>query len=705
MDSYHDFEAGTTVDPLVRSVSLTEAAHREGGLGDQDHGAFSSRQPSIHDLEDLPTLLNSCKNLPGPLQHVDLGDARSFPLSSLRSATTVKVKSAAYGQPARIPHLGRDWEFAGWGTTIWTELAEDVVEQHGKIEKHVQIGQIRATSIVGIAVTGGVLYTVGPSIVVAGQYAPISLLLVCIVVFIYRFIFAELGAVPLNGGVYSLLLVGSTKLVAAAAAVCLILDLGAAAVVSAATASNYANGQWEIGNVYVLTIAVLVAFALLALAGVKDSANVSLVIFWIHLATMIALMVASVVHWIRHGSDVLRDNWNAPSPTGSVPLDIFNGFCLGMLGFTGMEQCPNYIEEQKPGVYTKVMRNISYLVLCITPVLTFLTLVVIPRVEIETNVNFILSYLGRIVAGKPLELIGSINACIVLCGGVLCAFVGIVGLMEHMARDNLLPHFLLQSNKWTGSYHYIILTFLLVCILLVVVTNGEVVLLSLLFAIAFLAVLALFAIANLLLKYKRGRLQRPVSAAWYAVMLGLAAVLAAIVGNSVADPKMIVIFFVFFCVLFGAMTALVCEVKILRLMVFAAAHHPAMGRMTEWLMKRLKYARSSPVAFFTNHDEIHVLNKAALYVIRNEPTMHLQIVHFYEDVQRIPSNLQLSRAVLDHVYPKLTIDLILVKGKFSSSAVACMAKALGISRNQCYITCPGRGSAIGDFGGARIIML
>ncbi|KAJ3175149.1 hypothetical protein HDU87_006384 [Geranomyces variabilis] len=704
MDSHHNVEAGTTADPLVVSLNLTNVEGRNSGESD-DEESSPSRRPSIQDLEDLPTLLKSCRNPPGPAQHVDLGTAASFPLSSLRSATTVKVKSAAYGQPARIPNLGRDWEFAGWGTTITTDLPGEVVEQHGKIEKHVQIGQIRATSIVGIAVTGGVLYTVGPAIVVAGQYAPISLLLVCVVVFIYRYIFAELGAVPLNGGVYSLLLVGSTKLVAAAAAVCLILDLGAAAVVSAATASNYANGQWEIGNVYVLTIAVLVAFALLALAGVKDSANVSLVIFWIHLATMMALMVASVVHWIRHGSEVLVSNWNAPSPTGNAPLDIFNGFCLGMLGFTGMEQCPNYIEEQKPGVYTKVMRNISYLVLCITPVMTFLTLAVLPRAEIDANVNFVLSYLGRTVAGKPLELIGSINACIVLCGGVLCAFVGIVGLMEHMARDNLLPRFLLQSNRWTRSYHYIILTFLLICILLVVVTNGDIILLSLLFAIAFLAVLALFAIANLLLKYKRGRLQRPVHAAWYAVVLALGGVLAAIVGNGVTSPQMIVIFVVFFGVLFGAMTALVCEVKILRLMVFAAAHQPAMGKVTEWLMKRLKIARSSPVAFFTNHDEIHVLNKAALYVIRNEPTMHLQIVHFYEEAEQIPTNLQLSRAVLDHAYPKLTIDLILVKGQFSSSAVACMAKALGISRNQCYITCPGRGSAIGDFGGARIIML
>ncbi|KAI8912006.1 amino acid permease-domain-containing protein [Powellomyces hirtus] len=540
----------------------------------------------------------------------------------------------------------------------------------------------------------------------SGQYAPISLLLVCIVVFIYRFIFAELGSIPLNGGVYSLLLVGSTKFVAAMAACCSILDLSASAVVSAATASNYFYGQWGIGNVYALTIGVLALFAVLALAGMKDSANVSLVIFWIHLATMIALILASLVHWGRNGSDTLVANWNAPSPTGNVAYDIFNGFCLGMLGFTGMEQCPNYIEEQKPGVYPKVMRNIAYLVLCFTPVITFLMLVVIPRNEIEDNVNFALSYLGDVTGGRPLEMIGSINACIVLCGGVLCAFVGIVGLMGHMANDHLLPQFLLNSNRFTHSYHSIILSFFLLCVLLVVVTSADVMLLSLLFALCFLFVLAMFAIANLLLKYKRGRLRRIVTTSWITVLIGLVAVVAAIVGNSISSPSMIAIFAAFFGVLFAAMVILINEVPLLRFLVFITDNQAKMGNITNALVRRLKVARSHPVAFFTNHDEIHVLNKAVLYVAQNEPTMHLQIVHFFEDVAHIPLNLEPNCHILDHVYPKISIDLILVKGTFSPSSVACMAKALGISRNQCYITCPGENSnQIGDFGGARIIML
>lgn len=189
----------------------------------------------------------------------------------------------------------------------------------------------------GTAVTGGVLYTVGTAIAVSGQYAPISLLLVCGVVFIFRFIFAELSSIPFDGGVYSLMLVGSTKLVAAIAACCSILDLAATAVVSAGTASNYFYGHWGLINTYGATIGILAAFAILALFGVKDSANLSLAIFVVHILTMCALVGASIVFWIRNGPDILVANWNLPSPSGNVAKDIFSGFCVGMLGFTGFE--------------------------------------------------------------------------------------------------------------------------------------------------------------------------------------------------------------------------------------------------------------------------------------------------------------------------------------------------------------------------------
>jgi hypothetical protein len=54
---------------------------------------------------------------------------------------------------------------------------------------------------------------------------------------------------------------------------------------------------------------------------------------------MAALMIASVVTWIKHGNETLQENWvlNKPGSASGVARDIFNGICLGLLGVTGFE--------------------------------------------------------------------------------------------------------------------------------------------------------------------------------------------------------------------------------------------------------------------------------------------------------------------------------------------------------------------------------
>lgn len=61
--------------------------------------------------------------------------------------------------------------------------------------------------------------------------------------------------------------------------------------------------------------------------------------FVFQVATMAALIIASCVHWGRIGNDQLKENWfagQAPSAS-AIARQLFNGFCLGMLGLTGFE--------------------------------------------------------------------------------------------------------------------------------------------------------------------------------------------------------------------------------------------------------------------------------------------------------------------------------------------------------------------------------
>jgi hypothetical protein len=98
-------------------------------------------------------------------------------------------------------------------------------------------------------------------------------------------VISEVGShIPLNGGVYSAMMLASTKSLAAVAACCSILDYVAtgkissfylcflhfhlifgAAVVSGASATSYFYGEFGLINVYWTTLGVLLLFCLLAM--------------------------------------------------------------------------------------------------------------------------------------------------------------------------------------------------------------------------------------------------------------------------------------------------------------------------------------------------------------------------------------------------------------------------------------------------------
>lgn len=61
-----------------------------------------------------------------------------------------------------------------------------------------------------------------------------------------------------------------------------------------------------------------------------------------------------------------------PLPNGWF-LSLFYGFSAGMLGVTGFETAANYIEEQKPGVYVKVLRNMWFSVFIFNPLMSLIT--------------------------------------------------------------------------------------------------------------------------------------------------------------------------------------------------------------------------------------------------------------------------------------------------------------------------------------------
>ena len=176
-----------------------------------------------------------------------------------------------------------------------------------------KLQQLAATAICGNDITSSCLYVSALTIVYAGQYAFIALIIVGIVLFLFRKIYGEVvGAFPLNGGAYNVLLNTTSKSNASLAACLTILSYMATAVLSASEAMNYLHSIFPVFSVIIATMVLLFLFLLLTIWGIGESSIVAIVIFITHLAVLLLLIGSGIYYLINNGLDIASINFHTP---------------------------------------------------------------------------------------------------------------------------------------------------------------------------------------------------------------------------------------------------------------------------------------------------------------------------------------------------------------------------------------------------------
>jgi hypothetical protein len=89
-------------------------------------------------------------------------------------------------------------------------------------------------------------------------------------------------------------------------------------------------------------------------------------------------------------------NWNAYHGDPNWASDIFLGFCSALLGVSGFETSANYIEQQKDGVFAKTLRNMWIAVSIFNPLLSFLSLALLPMEDAIANYTNLLARMGTV---------------------------------------------------------------------------------------------------------------------------------------------------------------------------------------------------------------------------------------------------------------------------------------------------------------------
>lgn len=574
----------------------------------------------------------------------------------------------------------------------------------------VMLGELPATAICGNDISSSCLYVSALSIVYAGKFAWIALLIVASVLYFYRKIYGEVvGALPLNGGAYNALLNTTSKSVASLAATLTLLSYMATAVISASEAMHYVHALWDGLPVIEATIILLLFFMFLTIIGIGESSRVAVVIFITHLASLTVLVIAGSLYITTHGLGVLESNYRIPVEGGFV-MALFFGFSAAMLGISGFESSANFVEEQAPGVFPKTLRNMWIVVSIFNPLTAFLALALVPIPEVVTHQEALLAHMGDISAGNWLSSIISIDAALVLSGAVLTSFVGVGGLVQRMTLDRTLPQFLLKLNKRNSPFR-IMIAFFILCVSILLITKGELGALAGVYTISFLLVMALFGFGNILLKVKRARLPRPERAGALALFIAISAVLAALAGNAFMNPVYLAVFLEYFLPTIGVVAIMLYRTSILKALLYLLKYISekiqsvvSIGNAT--LLKMINDINAQEFVFFTKDDNVAILNQVMLYVTQNEQTRKLKIVTILPENSTVAPGLERDIEVLDRAYPDVKIDFVKIEGAFGPTIIRKLSKEWKIPPNFMFIGSPGDHLPykLADLGGVRLII-
>lgn len=568
-----------------------------------------------------------------------------------------------------------------------------------------------ATAICGNDITSSCLYVSAITITLAGQYAWIALLMVAGVLFLFRKIYGEVvGALPLNGGAYNVLLNTTSKSNASIAACLTILSYMATAVISASEAMHYLHSLIQNLHVNIATLVLLFLFLCLTMTGITESAVVALLIFIFHIASMLLLVFSAMYFLVQNGTDVLAANFSLPVRNGGITTALFFGFSAAMLGISGFESSANFVEEQKRGVFPKTLRNMWITVSVLNPLIALLAIAVMPIAVVSVNEHSLLSYMGGLTGGKWLASLISINAVTVLSGAVLTSFVGVNGLIKRMTLDRVLPQFFLKENRRGSTYRILILFFLL-CVSVLLVTKGELAPLAGVYTISFLLVMVFFALGNLMLKIRRSKLPRPEYASSFIVVVALLAVSIALYGNVKMQPAYLVIFLQYFI---PAMLLIYATLNRNHIIEFTLgilrnitdSFRSFSVRSRRVLNQYINKLHEQEFVFFSKGDDIATLNKVMIYVQENEITRKIKIVTVLHEDQPVPEKFLRDFEVLDRAYPDIKMEYLTIIGEFVPALIDKLSKEWNIPKNFMFISSPGERFSyrVEELGGVRLIL-
>jgi hypothetical protein len=219
------------------------------------------------------------------------------------------------------------------------------------------------------------------------------------------------------------------------------------------------------------------------------------------------------------------------------------------------------------------------------------------------------------------------------------------------------------------------------------------------------------ASGSLLLKLKRSKLLQNTFAPTFGVVIAIVGVIIGITANILLSPENVQVFMIYLGITLLFVAVMFLRVSILKLAINVFEMSPFIPRrinrrFSRYFKELLDKINSFQMVFYTDGDHPEKLNAAARYVLDNEQTKYLKVIHCYEDESKIPSHLVQNLKTIDQIYPELRIDVLLCKLPFNVISINAISKYLDIPKNYMFVGSPGENSHvdISQLGGVRVII-
>ncbi len=220
---------------------------------------------------------------------------------------------------------------------------------------------------------------------------------------------------------------------------------------------------------------------------------------------------------------------------------------------------------------------------------------------------------------------------------------------------------------------------------MLLLTHGNLGALAGVYTISFLAVMGLFGARQHSAQGQAGPPPAPHHRPLAAVLLAIAAVLAALIGNAVLNPAYLRVFLGYFVPAILIVGIMLGRIQILRGMLFmvrsvSEAITERTSAAARTISDKIEQINSQQFVFFTRGDSVANLNAAVLYVRQNEHTNYIKVVIVYTDKKEIPARLGNDLEFLGEAYPEIDIEYVEVEGEFGPQLIEELSKRSGGSR-------------------------